>query len=64
MSISLKAARVNCGLTLATAADKINVNVNTLQNWENEKTYPDVPAIKRIEKIYGIKFADIFFSKC
>ena len=64
MSITLKAARVNNDLTLAEASEKLGVNINTLQNWETEKTYPDVPAIKKIEKVYGISFSNIFFSKC
>ena len=63
MNITLKAARVNNDLTLAEASEKLGVNINTLQNWETEKTYPDVPAIKKIEKVYGISFSNIFFSK-
>lgn len=38
MAISLKATRVNAGLTLAVLADKMNTTPKTISNWENGKT--------------------------
>lgn len=61
MSITLKAARVNAGLTQAQAAKKLGFNIYTLQNYESGKTFPDVPAIKKIENLYGVKFEEINF---
>lgn len=63
MSITLKAARVNAGFTQAQAAEKLGVNINTLQSYEAEKSYPDVPIIKKMERLYNIPFSGIFFSK-
>jgi len=35
--ITLKAARVNAGLTQTEAAEKIGVSATTIQNWESGK---------------------------
>lgn len=40
--ITLKAARVNAGLTQEEAAQAINVTGRTLISWENGVTYPTV----------------------
>ena len=60
--ITLRAARVNAGMSRKQAAAKINISAWTLMNYENGKTYPDVPVIKRIEETYGVKFEDIVFT--
>lgn len=62
MQISLKAARVNAGLTLADAAKKLGVAPLTLSHYENGVTFPDVLKIKKIEKIYCVAFSDITFT--
>jgi transcriptional regulator with XRE-family HTH domain len=61
MAITLKAARVNKGLTQIQAAELLGVSRDTLWNYENGRTYPDVPVIKKIEEIYGISYNDIVF---
>lgn len=60
--ITLKAARVNKGYTLADAAKKIGVSVSTLKNWEAGLTYPKQPAIERMCELYGIAYDQIFFG--
>lgn len=54
--ISLKAARVNKGLTQDAAAKMLGISVFTLINYESGKSYPDVPIIKKIEKVYGVPY--------
>lgn len=61
MAITLKAARVNSGLTQAEAAQNLGITRITLSAWENGKGFPDVPAIKRIEALYGVEYADLIF---
>lgn len=61
MSMTLRALRVNQNLTLNQAASKLNVSVDTLSNWENAKTFPNVPQIKKIEDLYGVEYRDINF---
>ena len=38
----LKNARVQSGMTQENVAEKINVSRQTISNWENEKSYPDL----------------------
>ena len=61
MAITLKAARVNAGLTQKEAAEKIGVSVSTLAYFEQGKRFPNVPQILTIEKLYGVGFNDIIF---
>lgn len=62
MLITLRAARVNAGLTQRDAAKSLEIGVNTLANYERGKTFPDVPTIKKMETLYGIEYKDIIFS--
>ena len=61
MAITLKAARVNKGLTQKEAAKLIGVSVDALINYERGKTFPSVPTIKKVEEVYGVAYADIIF---
>ncbi len=57
--LKLRALRVNAGLTREEAAIALSVSCQTLSNYENGITYPDVPAIERIKKLYGVSYEDI-----
>lgn len=59
--ITLKAARVNRGLTQDEAAKLLGVSVSTLQKYEAGKSFPNVPTINKMEQIYGIKYEHIIF---
>lgn len=61
MALTLKAARVNKGMTQEEAAKHLGINVGTLINYELGKTFPDVPMITRIENLYGVSYNDIDF---
>lgn len=50
----LKAARAKCGLTQEQAAEKLYVTRQTVSNWENEKSYPDIVSIVRISELYDV----------
>ena len=57
MKISLKAGRVNAGLSLEEAAEKLNISANVLRRLEEDNTYlkrSDPLLIERICKLYGI----------
>ena len=63
MSITLKAARVNAGITQKDAAKALGVAVTTIIRYEAGETFPDVPTIKKMEELYGVSYNDInFFS--
>lgn len=59
--ITLKAARVNKGMTQAEAAKELGVSVDTLGNYENGKSYPDVRILKKIEEVYDVEYDSLIF---
>lgn len=59
--ISMRAARVNKGLSQKVAAKKIGVSNKTLCNWENGVTYPPVDKIPVICELYGVAFDNLNF---
>ena len=61
MSMTLKALRINAGLDQKTAAGIIGVTPETLSNWENAKSFPNVKQIDCIERLYHTSYADINF---
>lgn len=61
MVMTLKAARVNSGLDQKAAAIRLGVTPETLGNWERGTTFPTVPQITALEKLYGVSYADINF---
>lgn len=58
---SLKAIRVNLGLTLEEASELIGISKYTLFNYEHFKTVPDNDKIKKIMKAYDVSYNEIRF---
>lgn len=50
----LKDARIGTGLTQESVAEKINVSRQTISNWENEKSYPDIISVIKLSDLYSI----------
>lgn len=50
----IQLARKDAGLTQEQAAEKLSVSRQTLSNWENEKSYPDICSVLRISELYGV----------
>ena len=61
MAITLKAARVNKGLTQDEAGKLLGVSQYTISNWESGKTYPYAMQILIIQDVYEIKYDDLIF---
>lgn len=61
MGLTLKAARVNTGLTQQDAAREIGISECTLSNYERGRSFPDVPTIKKIEEVYGVSYSELIF---
>lgn len=59
--MTLKALRVNSGLSQESAAKKLGVSPSTLSKWENAKSFPDAIEIRRIEEFYNTTYNDIIF---
>jgi DNA-binding XRE family transcriptional regulator len=62
MAITLRAARVNAGLTQNEAAQKLNISRGTLASYEKYKTKPDIEMAQKIADLYGTTVNAIIFS--
>lgn len=63
MKISLKAARVNKGLTQADVAKEIDVDPSTICKWEAGRSFPNVCQFQNLCSLYGTTADDIFLPK-
>lgn len=61
LKISLKAARVNAGLSQKEAAQALDVSNKTLCAWESGKRFPAADKIDAICNLYGIAYDSINF---
>lgn len=50
----IKNARLEAKLTQEQAAEALCVSRQTISNWENEKTYPDIVSVIKMSDIYNI----------
>lgn len=55
----LKIARIEAGLTQEKAAEKINVSRQTISNWENEKSYPDIISVIALSDLYSVSLDEL-----
>ncbi len=61
MTITLKAARVNAGLTQKEAAGALGISKGTLASYEMYKTKPEIEKSKQIAALYNLTVDDIIF---
>ena len=61
MAITLKAARVNAGLTQKEAARRLNISKGTLSSYEKYITKPDIERAQQIAELYGLTVDGIIF---
>lgn len=57
MEISLKAARINSGLTQQEAANYLNVSVQTLRKYEKDSTSITFNTLNKMSKLYSMPIA-------
>ena len=55
----LKNARTASGLTQELVAEKLGVSRQTISNWENEKSYPDIVSVIALSDLYSISLDDL-----
>ncbi len=55
----LKEARMSSGLTQERVAEEIDVSRQTISNWENEKSYPDIVSVIRLSSLYSISLDEL-----
>lgn len=62
-TISLKAARVNAGLTQGEVAEKLNVDRTTIINWEKGKVSLKHEQLLSLCQLYNVPVGNIFLPK-
>ncbi len=55
----LKNARIEAGLTQEKAAEKIDVSRQTISNWENQKSYPDIISVIALSDLYSVSLDEL-----
>ena len=55
----LKEARINSGLTQEQVAEDIKVTRQTISNWENERSYPDIMNVIDLSNLYSLSLDDL-----
>lgn len=55
----LKEARIRSGLTQEKVAEEIKVSRQTISNWENEKSYPDIINVIDLSNLYATTLDDL-----
>lgn len=61
MKITVRAARVNAGLTQEEVAKKVKKSKNTIVNYESGKRSPDIETAKALAALYGCSVDDLIF---
>jgi len=55
----LKKLRIDNNLTQESVSEKLNISRQTLSNWENNKSYPDILNVIELSNIYKISLDDL-----
>ncbi len=59
MELTLKALRINKGMTQSAMAEKLHVTKKTVGAWENGKTLPKADMVGAICELLGVSYDDI-----
>lgn len=55
----IKQRRAAAGLSQEELADRIFVTRQTLSNWENDKTYPDINSLLRLSELFHVSLDEL-----
>lgn len=61
--MTLKTARDRLGYSQVEAAKMLGISKDTLSNYERGKSYPDIPVLRKIEKVYEVRYDQLIFLK-
>ena len=59
----IKQARLDAKLTQEYAAQELGVSRQTISNWENGKTYPDIVSVIRMSELYQVSLDHLLKGK-
>jgi transcriptional regulator with XRE-family HTH domain len=55
----LKETRLKCNMTQEQVSEMLYVSRQTISNWENEKSYPDIVSIIKLSDLYSISLDEL-----
>lgn len=55
----LKKSRLESKLTQEKVAEEIQVSRQTISNWENEKSYPDIVSVIKLSDLYNVSLDEL-----
>jgi len=55
----LRNARIRIDMTQEAVAKQIGVSRQSLSNWENDRTYPDLASVLKLSDLYGLSLDDL-----
>ena len=55
----LKKSRLESKLTQEKVAEEIQVSRQTISNWENEKSYPDIISVIKMSDLYNVSLDEL-----
>jgi len=59
IGLKLKKTRVKLGFTQEQVAEKLMISRQTVSNWENEKSLPDVVSVMKMSDLYQISLDEL-----
>ena len=59
IGIKLKNSRTKAGMTQELVAEKIGVSRQTISNWENNKSYPDIISVIHLSDLYVVSLDEL-----
>lgn len=54
IGVKIKKSRAESGLTQEQAAEALGISRQTISNWENEKSYPDIISVLKMSDLYNV----------
>lgn len=59
ISRKIKSARLQADFTQEAVAEELQVSRQTISNWENGRTYPDIVSVIKMSDLYGISLDEL-----
>ena len=63
IGLKIKKARLAAQLTQEQAAEALGVSRQTMSNWENNKTYPDIISVIKMSDLYEVSLDHLLKEK-
>lgn len=63
MAISIKAARINAGLTQTEVGEAVGKTKNTIASYEAYTTTPDIQTAQAMAKLFNMSVDDIIWAQ-